>query len=65
MDSVEPLLDPRELEAMRRRADDPVVYHNIVVAQEDRRKLLRHVDFLQEAWDKAQREVTRLRGSTT
>ncbi len=57
------MLTTEELDAIRRRREDFNLFHNVRLAQEDRVKLLAHIDHLAEALAKAKAEMARLRRS--
>jgi hypothetical protein len=57
------MLTTEELDVIRRRREDHSIFHDVRLAQEDRVKLLAHIDHLEESLAKAGAEMTRLRRS--
>lgn len=57
------MLTEDELAEIRNRKEDLLKYHNILVAQNDVRRLLRHIDHQASLLEVSEREQARLRRS--
>jgi hypothetical protein len=57
------MLTEEELQVIRDRPKDYRLFHNVLLAQSDRTRLLEHIDHLNEQLEEAEREKARIRRS--